>query len=573
MSLLPKSVPDPKKKEFDRILELMESDNEEEVDKEPGWKNLDMEPLQTKEMQEADSDGEATPSNEVLLKWLMKLAENMETNQRKIEKGVACTIKETVKTEVKEKSTKLKTSIAEYLGNEMAEMKSHLQKSLDKMQDQISSKIISTSIMDAKINKYQETLSFFNKRYEDHEEWRKSVERNDKERVETFNKVLDKVNSREEKDAEYEEALLEVDRKWRRYNTRISNLKDYNKADNVKETVAKFVIEKKLLQGYTKVSDVRNEIETAYRVGKQWNNKPKQILCRFYCYEVRDEIMRRAKQSQKAEEIKPVYLQDDLNPKDLELKNEANAFMKKAHTKKKFPRFYKGTVKISENGDKLEIPRTDILDFNKKHNIVVQKSGKEKSEPTKKTDEIPHIKPISSPKEQRVPKSRTGGKKSTKETATSEQPKKQDPKPHISMKDKEPATKPNKPRRPILLDSSEEDETPILPETEAVEQEDNQNVSSEEIAVQQMKKSTKKIAILSSDSSDAEEGMETPKKGKKDGDEDESIEELSASIVKLKGIINDSQLMTKKMKRDMEMRKQRMAKLLELSPEPSTSDK
>lgn len=70
--------------------------------------------------------------------------------------------------------------------------------------------------MHTKIDGYKGSLKFPNCRHEEHGAWRAEVEEKDRERVKTINNVIDRVTICE-------------DRRWRKYNTRISNRKDYKK--------------------------------------------------------------------------------------------------------------------------------------------------------------------------------------------------------------------------------------------------------------------------------------------------------------------------------------------------------
>ena len=96
---------------------------DEEEDQESENEQETREPIKSKEMQDAESDGETNISNKDLLKYMMHMANTLETNQKKLEEGLQSTIKTTVTKEVKAKTKELKTSLAQYLSSEMTDLK------------------------------------------------------------------------------------------------------------------------------------------------------------------------------------------------------------------------------------------------------------------------------------------------------------------------------------------------------------------------------------------------------------------------------------------------------------------
>ena len=69
--------------------------------------------------------------------------------------------------------------------------------------------------------------------------------------------------------------------------------------------------------------------------------------------------MKNSKERKKRKQISPVYLQDDMTPKDLSLKDEARSYMKEAHSKGLELRFDEGRLKITgRDNTKKEIPNT-----------------------------------------------------------------------------------------------------------------------------------------------------------------------------------------------------------------------
>lgn len=592
-----------KEAEYNRIISIMESDEESQ---ESDTERDEMEPIKSKEMQDAESDGEPKHSSQDLMKFMVQMADRLEHNQKVLVEGLHKNIKSTVGKEVKAKSSEIKTSLAEYLSTEITSIRSQVQDSLDKMNAKINSKVTSTRALDKKLEEFKDTLDLFNDRYEDHENWRKEVETKDRERVQVFNEVIDRVSTCEDNDTELFDGWNNMERRWRRYNVRISCLKtkSKNEEEDVKETVAKFIKDKELLPGYTSLAEVRGEIEVAFRIGKKVQGKPKQILTRFFSYEVRDELVKVAKSKKKAEKIKPVYLQNDLSPTDYGLKSEAHAYMQKAHAKKKFPRFYKGTVKVSENGKILEIPRTDVISFNSRHNVEfkevkgakrqkekikhvqpIQSSPVPSKEPKKKAGENKKNKAsqkelpsLSSPETTREPKDKGGRYKKSKQAtttqkATSDQSKrnkgkdtrKKEESIDESSSSDSPASSDTEPEEQAEEISSEEEKE--TDEEEGEKQEKEEEEDDEE--PQSSNKDTSSESGNPDSGSESEPEVETKKQTQEKADK--SIEELSVSMAKLKGIINDSSLMTKKMKRKLEIQKREMIKLLEFSPKAGNS--
>ena len=175
----------------------------------------------------------------------------------------------------------------------------------------------------------------------------------DKERIKVVNNIMERMNKIEDNQTKHAEELNRIERKRRKYNLRISNLKPYHNTDDVRTTVAKFIQQYGLLPGLDNMGLIRAELEQAFRFGKKDRSRPQQILVRFYSTEARNEIMAKSKRTDKSKELSPIYLQDDNSPQDYALKQEAKGYMAHAHKRGKEPRFFEGELKIAgEDGEK-----------------------------------------------------------------------------------------------------------------------------------------------------------------------------------------------------------------------------
>ena len=83
--------------------------------------------------------------------------------------------------------------------------------------------------------------------------------------------------------------------------------------------------------------------------------------------------MARSKGHIKAQELKPVYMQDDNSPQDYALRLEAKAYMSEAHKRGKQPRFFDGELKITgeDGSSKKKITRKELQRFNLEHKITL----------------------------------------------------------------------------------------------------------------------------------------------------------------------------------------------------------
>lgn len=71
--------------------------------------------------------------------------------------------------------------------------------------------------MKEKIDEYKESMKFFNRRYEEHEEWRTIVERKDVEYVKSLNALMDRMSACEDTAAKQRDGMNDFDRRWRSY--------------------------------------------------------------------------------------------------------------------------------------------------------------------------------------------------------------------------------------------------------------------------------------------------------------------------------------------------------------------
>ena len=130
--------------------------------------------------------------------------------------------------------------------------------------------------------------------------------------------------------------------------------------------MCKFIHKHKLLPSHKSYEEILKEIEFGYRVGKNIQNRPKQMLAKFFSRSVRDTVMRNSKDKKKKQEINPVYCQDDLTSRDLITKAEARPYMKRAHEEGWEPRFQDGQLKVKDNGgQQREVSQNSILKYNK----------------------------------------------------------------------------------------------------------------------------------------------------------------------------------------------------------------
>lgn len=363
--------------EQEKICLLLESDEEEEPEEEEevgqSSPETDNEEEHNSAKPQAIKSKEGINLSNVELLGAMnaqfeKMYTLMETNKVEIKDSLQKNMKAEVKSQTKKSTKSMKIKIASYMTEELGNLKKFTNTVAMNMDQKIEEKVASSGELLKKILKMEEALEFFNKRYEEHENWRTGLEQNDAARIQTFNAALGKITACEQKMEKNEDDINSQERRWRKNNLRISNLDTYNRQDTVKDTVARFISEHGLLAENANMFEIRNEIETVYRFGPTQRNRPKQIMVRFYSTDTRNIIMKNSKNTGKSKEIQPVYLQDDLSPIDYQYKQSAKPYMKDAHSKGKEPRFWDGKVKINDaSGKRTEIPKTKVMEYYNLH--------------------------------------------------------------------------------------------------------------------------------------------------------------------------------------------------------------
>lgn len=150
-----------------------------------------------------------------------------------------------------------------------------------------------------------------------------------------------------------------LERHSREYNIRISGIKEVNTQTDLKEDCkAKVsdILNKLGVLDRSSFEEIRETIEVAHRTGKTVNQKPRQIIAKFYSREIRNEVIKDTKAAKN--EASKRFIYEDLTKPDFELRKRALPLMKAAYEGGKKCRFKNGNLYIE--GTKIDIPRIDI---------------------------------------------------------------------------------------------------------------------------------------------------------------------------------------------------------------------
>ena len=402
-------------------------------------------------------------------------------------------MKAEVKKEIKVRTKGIKKTVAKCMTNEIGKLEVETRTKLAEMKKIIENKVVESERMVELLEEYTKLVHFVNDRYDDHEIWKATFDEADKERVKVVNNILERISNCEDLNIKQGSELNMIERKRRKYNLRISNLKESERNEDVRTTVAKFIVEHSLLPGCTAMANVRAELQQAFRFGKQVTGRPKQILARFYSSEARNEVMSRSKGYNKNQQLKPIYLSDDHSPQDYALKQEAKVFMAQAHKKGKEPRFFDGELKISgEDGKKKIVHRREIQKFNIEHKISLPENidlppmlgtriHTERLVPVSKSKKSADPNLIKSSRPQpALPKPRSTNNSQTATTSTANVPSQNQKSPSTSSEDEEESESESTTTESEDTPSDEENEPIVIEEEEEEDEEEEEETGDQE---------------------------------------------------------------------------------------------
>ena len=125
----------------------------------------------------------------------------------------------------------------------------------------------------------------------------------------------------------------------------VNGLNQHSDQEDSRREIAKLIHKHQLLSGYTDLRSILNEIEHAYRIGPNSDNR-RPILVTFYARPVRNAVMGASKKPYNVSNLKPTYFTDDLCKPDLKKKKECGNLIQRVWEKRSYAKFIEGKLFI-----------------------------------------------------------------------------------------------------------------------------------------------------------------------------------------------------------------------------------
>ena len=298
-------------------------------------------------------------------RMLNTMKKEMTKCRTSLKTDLTASIVQTLNKKVEKELKVAKEELRGEISTKMSEIHKESANKLSLMEGQMLIRDKETTGQDNRLAVCEKGLAFISAQYDSMTKWQTDLTKDRKREEGEIVMIIDKVLATEQNDIKHDEDINRLERERRANNFRISKLPETQPKEDTRKVVGHYIWTNRILEGNTSEESIINEIEYAYRIGKQNSQYSRQILVRMFSKANRDEIVIRARRRSASQKMKPVFFQDDLCPTDHSNKREGNNIMKEAHDRKFEPRFQNGKFVLKINEANVELSIEDVRRYNR----------------------------------------------------------------------------------------------------------------------------------------------------------------------------------------------------------------